>query len=138
RRRPTILPLGRRHGRHGALGAPPRVRRNDMLNVPRSIFLRPVLFSLAGLAWGFAAHAVTPFRVADINPGFRSEGSGPRGFLSLGGRVLFVGLNESLWATSGVPGDPVRLGPADLEDVFFPRRAGNRAYFSGCQDSACG
>ncbi|HXU29858.1 MAG TPA: hypothetical protein VN851_04700 [Thermoanaerobaculia bacterium] len=109
-----------------------------MLNVPRSIFLRPVLFSLAGLAWGFAAHAVTPFRVADINPGFRSEGSGPRGFLSLGGRVLFVGLNESLWATSGVPGDPVRLGPADLEDVFFPRRAGNRAYFSGCQDSACG
>ncbi|HXU29859.1 MAG TPA: hypothetical protein VN851_04705 [Thermoanaerobaculia bacterium] len=106
--------------------------------MPRSIFLRSVLFSLAGWALGFPAQAVTASRAADINPGFRSESSFPRFFATIGGRALFFGPNRALWSTAGVPDDPVRLGPAGLTDVFSATEAGGRAYFGGCDESVCG
>src|SRR6185295_11207222 len=129
-RRPNVLPVERRNGRHGALGAPSRVRRDDMLNVPvvvswvpqrlaaaegarrseeahetatrRSIRLRSALVALAGWALAAPALAITPSLVADIHPGFQSEGSNPHGFVAVGGRSLFISGDDVLWSTAGV------------------------------------
>ncbi len=103
----------------------------------KSIFLRSVLVSLAGLALAAPAlAAVVPSLVADIDPGFHSEGSHPDDFVSLNGRVLFTaGEERALWSTAGVPGDPVRLGPAHMQEVSPPVVLGSRAYVVGCLGS---
>jgi len=102
----------------------------------RSIRLRSALVALAGWALAAPALAIAPSLVADIHPGFQSEGSNPHGFVAVGGRSLFISGDDVLWSTAGVPGDPISLGFTGLHGVT-PVFAGGRGYFTGCADFAC-
>ncbi|HXU45158.1 MAG TPA: hypothetical protein VN783_06510, partial [Thermoanaerobaculia bacterium] len=101
--------------------------------------LLPPLLAALGLLGGLTApgFAATPYLVADIDPRFMSDGSGPGGFVRVGARVVFAtGPDGSLWSTAGIPGDPVRLGPANLFVNPPLLAAGPRAYFTGCAGSS--
>jgi ELWxxDGT repeat protein len=106
--------------------------------------IRSVVLAFAAVALGAPAQAVTPSRVADINAGFRSEGSQSGAFTAIGGRVLFGEYDFAqdegrLWSTAGIPGDLVRLGPDGLKRVSRSAVAGDRVYFSACDTSpSCG
>ncbi len=86
-----------------------------------------------------ASSAFTPYMVADLNPGFFSDGSEPYGFVSLGSRVVFQTPEKpALWGSAGVTGDPVPLGPPNLRVDTKPVAAGGRGYFNGCDGDDCG
>ncbi|MEP7009892.1 MAG: hypothetical protein ABJC13_06180 [Acidobacteriota bacterium] len=86
-----------------------------------------------------ASWALSPYLVADLDPGFFSAGSQPYGFVSLGSRVVFQILEKPvLWGTAGVLDDPVPLGPPNLRVDTAPVAAGGRGYFNGCDGSDCG
>jgi len=104
----------------------------------RTIRIAAALCALVGIC-AFAASALTPYLVHDIDPRFVSEGSSPHDFVSLGGRVAFLaghGL-PALYATAGVPGETSRLGTEDQEVRSRLVAAGPRAYFAGC-GGGCG
>ncbi|HEV7668496.1 MAG TPA: hypothetical protein VGS22_08240 [Thermoanaerobaculia bacterium] len=73
------------------------------------VALASVAFSAALLAAAPAA-AITPYRVADIDPAAVSLGSFPAGFASLGGRAIFSteGSGE-VWSSDGTAGGTVRI-----------------------------
>ncbi len=86
------------------------------------------------------AFAAVPYLVDDIDPQFFSEGSSPRNFVALGGRVAFLAGTRSgptLYATAGVPGATLRLGAEDQQVRSSLVAAGPRAYFSAC-GGGCG
>jgi trimeric autotransporter adhesin len=110
-----------------------------MLRRSKSVRRYYLFAGFVGMALGVPVFAVTPSLVADINPGFQSEGSSPRGFVVIGGRVVFAaGQEETLWSTAGAPGDPVALSSTNLRRGAPLALAGDRGYFTGCDDFTCG
>ncbi len=92
--------------------------------------------SILSLAPSFA---VVPYLVEDIDPRFMSEGSQPREFTALSGRVVFTsGSNSGLWTTGGLPGDPELVIPQDQRIFSGPAAAGGRAYLTLCGNSGNG
>ncbi|HXU30812.1 MAG TPA: hypothetical protein VN851_09575 [Thermoanaerobaculia bacterium] len=97
--------------------------------------MRTIRFAILLLSFvlsGAPVFASVPYLVEDINPRFESGGSAPRGFVSIGGRVIFLTGSGSLWTTSGVPGDPVELAPTAPRLFSGLALAGGRAFFTAC------
>ncbi|HXU32660.1 MAG TPA: hypothetical protein VN851_18990, partial [Thermoanaerobaculia bacterium] len=104
---------------------------------------RPVLAAaLCAAAHFFAvnvpARALTPYRVADVDPMFRSAGSNPGGFVRVGSRVLFVARTPGLglWASDGTAAGSIRLlrNQANIEVLTA---TGDLLFFSACDLQRC-
>ncbi len=76
---------------------------------------RSILAAACAAAFSFTAgvpaRALTPYRVADVDPTFRSAGSNPGGFVRVGSRALFLARTPGLglWSSDGTAAGNVRL-----------------------------
>ena len=98
---------------------------------PRSILTR--LFLLLACVSAPAARALTPYRVADIDPTFHSVGSAPDKFVRVGARGVFTASAPipGLWSSDGTAAGTVRLtaNPASVETVVA---TGEVLFFRAC------
>ncbi|HXU44713.1 MAG TPA: hypothetical protein VN783_04250, partial [Thermoanaerobaculia bacterium] len=84
--------------------------------------LRSILACLLfPLALAPAARALTPYRVADVDPTFHSVGSSPDGFVRVGQRAVFFASlpSRGVWSSDGTSAGTVRLlaNPSSIETV---------------------
>ncbi|HXU32659.1 MAG TPA: hypothetical protein VN851_18985 [Thermoanaerobaculia bacterium] len=103
----------------------------------RSSLLAAVLGSVA-LTAGVPARALTPYRVADVNPTFQSAGSHPDHFARVGARALFVARTPGLglWASDGTAGGTVRLARNQVS-IDFLAATGDLLFFISCDAQRC-
>lgn len=78
------------------------------------------------------AAAITPYRVADIDPVPTSLGSLPLGFATLGGRAIFYAENSGeVWSSDGTAGGTVRIAKAHR--VAVVANSGTALYFTAAE-----
>ncbi|MEP7009893.1 MAG: hypothetical protein ABJC13_06185 [Acidobacteriota bacterium] len=90
------------------------------------------------LAASIPARALVPYRVADIDPTFRSVGSDPNRFVRVGARSLFVATTPGvgLWSSDGTAPGTVRLvrNQVSIEHLVA---TGDLAFFIACDPTLC-
>ncbi|HXU29205.1 MAG TPA: hypothetical protein VN851_01395, partial [Thermoanaerobaculia bacterium] len=96
-------------------------------------YLACLLFALAP-----AAHALQPYRVADVDPTFHSRGSGAGGFVRVGRRAVFTAgtPNLGLWSTDGSSAGTIRL-VANVTSIETLAATGEALFFRGCDPQNC-
>ncbi len=78
---------------------------------------------------GLPAAAITPYRVADIDPVPLSLGSNPTGFASLGGRAIFgAEFSGDVWASDGTAGGTMQIAKGYRVSVVA--NTGTAIYFT--------
>ena len=85
-----------------------------------------------------AARALTPYRVADVDPTFHSGGSAPDHFVRVGQRVVFTASNPSLglWSSDGRSAGAIRLA-GNQTQVSYVAATGDALFFVGCDSQGC-
>ncbi len=104
----------------------------------RSIFATACSAAVLSLAAGAPARALTPYRVADVDPTFRSAGSNPGGFVRVGSRVLFVAHTPGLglWASDGTAAGTARL-VRNQNSIDFVTATAELLFFYSCDPHRC-
>ncbi len=107
------------------------------MNMPRALAFAVAALSLA-LAPSAPARALTPYRVADVDPTFRSAGSSPNRFVRIGSRALFIASTPGigLWASDGTAAGAVRL-VRNQTSLNFLAATGELLFFSSCDPQRC-
>lgn len=107
------------------------------MNFRRSI-LAVLGVAFLWMAGSVPARALVPYRVADVDPTFRSLGSEPRRFLRVGSRALFVAITPGtgLWSSDGTAAGTVRLvrNQMSIEPLVG---TGELAFYIACDAALC-
>lgn len=94
----------------------------------------------AGLSWSgeVPARALTPYRVADVDPTFRSASSSPRSFVRIGSRTLFIAQAPGLglWASDGTASGTRRLLAAAIS-IDLVAATGDLLFVQICAPQVC-
>ncbi|HEV7667572.1 MAG TPA: hypothetical protein VGS22_03545 [Thermoanaerobaculia bacterium] len=95
-------------------------------------------FALAALIGGAPARALTPYRVADLNPTFHSAGSRPERFVQVGSRSLFTARTPGfgLWSSNGTAAGTVRL-LRNQRSIEILTATGELVFFFACDAQRC-
>lgn len=95
-------------------------------------------FAMLALLSGRPAGALTPYRVADIDPTFHSASSSPRSYFRVGSRALFVAQAPGfgLWSSDGTAAGTVRL-VASTSSPQPIATTGELLFAQTCDPQAC-